>query len=256
MKFSEEDREACVSVIRHILQLAKDARRNGILSLESEAENEENIFLKTGLEMVVDGVDPCTIKETLANLLAYSEYTPKEYLERVIISQAVTAIQMGENPITMAVRLYAILGEGYLHNADIPLEDTWRPYNELLQKHQNRTPLTLSRSFEEKVAKLSYRDIQLIERNIDTGVMASALLGCSIGTIINILHNVSKKRCLQISELMLAYNDPESTIAEAQGIILNSIKRLEDTGEIIGFANPTEIPSNMGVSIRYDKGEI
>lgn len=46
-------------------ELAKKARRDGLLALEDDMENIDDEFLKTGLQMVVDGVEPGTIKEIL-----------------------------------------------------------------------------------------------------------------------------------------------------------------------------------------------
>lgn len=43
--------------------LAKKARKDGLLSLENELETMQNEFLVSGLQMVVDGVEPDGIKE-------------------------------------------------------------------------------------------------------------------------------------------------------------------------------------------------
>lgn len=45
--------------------LAKKARRDGLLALEDDIENMENEFLISGLQMVVDGVEPDIIKDIL-----------------------------------------------------------------------------------------------------------------------------------------------------------------------------------------------
>lgn len=45
--------------------LAKKARMDGILSLENEIEQMDNQFLASGLQMVVDGVEPDDIKELM-----------------------------------------------------------------------------------------------------------------------------------------------------------------------------------------------
>lgn len=45
--------------------LATRARREGLLSLEEEAENIEDNFLRKGIMLVVDGVDPKAVREIL-----------------------------------------------------------------------------------------------------------------------------------------------------------------------------------------------
>ena len=59
--------------IQSIVELANQARRNGLLSLESSVQSLQDPYLKMGLEMVVDGVDAEQIKETLENHIAGTE---------------------------------------------------------------------------------------------------------------------------------------------------------------------------------------
>jgi chemotaxis protein MotA len=53
------------SMIKKLVDYATQARRDGILSLEQAANNEENDFLRKGLSMAVDGSEPDTIRELL-----------------------------------------------------------------------------------------------------------------------------------------------------------------------------------------------
>lgn len=59
--------------IKTIVELSNLARRDGLLALESSVQSLEDPYLKMGLEMVVDGVDPEQIKETLENEIAGTE---------------------------------------------------------------------------------------------------------------------------------------------------------------------------------------
>jgi len=52
-------------LIKRLVEYSTQARRDGILSLEAAANNEENEFLKKGLSMAVDGNEPDTIREML-----------------------------------------------------------------------------------------------------------------------------------------------------------------------------------------------
>jgi chemotaxis protein MotA len=52
-------------LIKKLVDYAMQARRDGILSLEAAANNEENEFLKKGLMMAVDGNEPATVRELL-----------------------------------------------------------------------------------------------------------------------------------------------------------------------------------------------
>jgi len=52
-------------LIKKLVEYSQKARRDGILSLEADANNEENAFLKKGLNMAVDGNEPDAIREML-----------------------------------------------------------------------------------------------------------------------------------------------------------------------------------------------
>ncbi|MDH5464451.1 MAG: motility protein A [Thiovulaceae bacterium] len=62
IKPPQEDLSA---LIDKLVDYASNARREGILSLETAVNNEENAFLKSGLQMAVDGHEPDTIRELL-----------------------------------------------------------------------------------------------------------------------------------------------------------------------------------------------
>lgn len=62
VKPPQEDLNA---LIDKLVDYASNARREGILSLEAAVGNEENLFLKNGLQMAVDGHEPDTIRELL-----------------------------------------------------------------------------------------------------------------------------------------------------------------------------------------------
>ncbi len=52
-------------LIKKLVEYSTKARRDGILALETDANNEENEFLKKGLNMAVDGNEPDAIREML-----------------------------------------------------------------------------------------------------------------------------------------------------------------------------------------------
>ena len=60
-------------VIAEIIRYANKARRQGIISLESETENASDPFLKKALNMAVDGIEPKTLRETMEMEMANME---------------------------------------------------------------------------------------------------------------------------------------------------------------------------------------
>ncbi|HAN10536.1 MAG TPA: motility protein A [Clostridiales bacterium] len=60
-------------IIDYIVSLSEKARKEGLLSLESEVQTAENQLLKRGIELVVDGVNQELVKEILLSELEFVE---------------------------------------------------------------------------------------------------------------------------------------------------------------------------------------
>jgi chemotaxis protein MotA len=54
-------------IINQIVELANKARKDGLLALEEPVQKLSDPFMKKGLEMVVDGVDPDEVREIMEN---------------------------------------------------------------------------------------------------------------------------------------------------------------------------------------------
>lgn len=64
------------SVVKDIINYATKARRNGLISLEQEAQAVKDPFVKKGISLVVDGIDPQKLRETLeADITAYEDHS-------------------------------------------------------------------------------------------------------------------------------------------------------------------------------------
>jgi chemotaxis protein MotA len=64
------------SVVKDIINYATKARRNGLISLEQEAQSARDPFIKKGISLVVDGIDPQKLRETLeADITAYEDHS-------------------------------------------------------------------------------------------------------------------------------------------------------------------------------------
>lgn len=62
---SKESSKSNIEIIDVFTNLSRKARREGLLSLEDEIANLEDDFLKKGLQMVVDGIEPEIIKDIM-----------------------------------------------------------------------------------------------------------------------------------------------------------------------------------------------
>ena len=63
------------SVIKDMINYAAMARRNGLISLEQEAQTIKDPFSKKGISLVVDGIDPQKLRETMEiEIESYEEH--------------------------------------------------------------------------------------------------------------------------------------------------------------------------------------
>jgi chemotaxis protein MotA len=65
--FREKQKEDPTTLIDQIAEMSKIARKEGLLSLEQTMQNTENKFLKKGLGMIIDGMEPGYVTEVLNN---------------------------------------------------------------------------------------------------------------------------------------------------------------------------------------------
>ncbi len=68
--FRKESYEG-VELVKLIVDLAKKARREGLLALDREISNVSDRFLRDGLEMAVDGTEPEKIRNVMETELSY-----------------------------------------------------------------------------------------------------------------------------------------------------------------------------------------
>lgn len=61
----KETKSSTMEIILQFTDISKKARREGLLSLEDDISQIDDQFLKKGLQMVVDGIEPEMIKEIL-----------------------------------------------------------------------------------------------------------------------------------------------------------------------------------------------
>ncbi|MBM7869409.1 chemotaxis protein MotA [Clostridium pascui] len=76
-----ESEKSAPDIIGEFISLSRKARRGGLLSLEDEISSIEEDFLKKGLQMVVDGIEPETIREIMDLEISEMERRHKEGIE-------------------------------------------------------------------------------------------------------------------------------------------------------------------------------
>jgi chemotaxis protein MotA len=63
--FNDKSKQDPSEIITQLVEMSQQTRKDGLLSLESTVQNLDDKFMKKGLEMVVDGLEPDLIREVL-----------------------------------------------------------------------------------------------------------------------------------------------------------------------------------------------
>ena len=122
------DRARCASVEKFeavplasaIVRLALKARRCGLLSLEEDAAVIESDLLRIGLVQIVDGVDPSRVEELLMTRIQVQNISGVRLLCSMIVMDGLLAIQQGEEPWLIRLRIMNYFGEdAAMHDSDV-----------------------------------------------------------------------------------------------------------------------------------------
>ena len=238
--FTTADKDAALPWVAILVELANLARCAGILALEEAMQNnihQDNLLLKTGLELIIDGTSPELVARILGNLIVSSGYTGEDLLKQFLCFDGVLMVQRGMNPRIITCNLLALLGQDYLQH--IPVEDPTNSYvSQILhifngQEVQAQNPAYSA--FNEVVSALGPRDIQLILREKGMlGVMEVALNGATSLSAYNVLMALSSHNLTDIyNNRHNLHNHDEATIVMHQQLILTEINRLATTGQVL-----------------------
>ena len=198
----EAEREKCLPTIQRIVELCCLVRASGALALEAEG------------------------------------HTGTPLLERLIIAEGVLAVQRGENPVILATRLGAMLGETYLEQAKQAAQDSmnvmmpWDYIRILSQKEA----LPESAIFADKFQRFHWRSLYIIIKNTNHHTLVSALSGCGGGLLHKVWESVSNNTFTQICQDMIAGMNngafSKEYVLDAQKTLLENAQTLKNAGEI------------------------
>ncbi len=235
--FTESEKEECKPIIYKIINLVNIARQKGVLVLEMEMEQEQSLFLKTAIGLVVDGTDPALVKQILQNIILADKYVGSDLLSRLLIAEGILSVQQGENPRIIALKLSAMLGEKYILQIDEMLNNKeygLAGFHQFMETIKDKRPLPESEKFESVFLQMDNRSIQVVILNIDYSCLLKALYGCSYTLICKITENVSTGTCLRISSDWEANKFlSKEHVIECQEKILREVTILQSRGEII-----------------------
>jgi flagellar motor component MotA len=113
MVLSDDDKRRCVGIAQNLVEIAVDVRRNGLLSIDDKIPKITDMFFQKALYLAVNGTAPDEIKKIMQRDFIEKELKGKDLLRCVLITEGVTEIARGANPMQIAVHLASFFGENY-----------------------------------------------------------------------------------------------------------------------------------------------
>ena len=98
---SHSDKKESLSTLDKILELSEKAKCSGLLSLEQEIDAVQPEIFKKSIQMLIDGIEPESLREILLNYALCGGYKGKKLLIRILIIEGLLAIQQGSHTLIL-----------------------------------------------------------------------------------------------------------------------------------------------------------
>ncbi len=94
----DAERATLTEVVEHMVAFAERGRREGLLALEDGLDEVQDSFLRSAIQLVVDGTDPALVREICVTRMLFPRLTGVDLLRRIIYTLGALSIQSGDNP--------------------------------------------------------------------------------------------------------------------------------------------------------------
>lgn len=239
MACTNDDKKEALNTLDKLLEISEKTKCSGLLSLEPEIEIVQPEFFKKSLQLLIDGMEPETLREILQNYALCSCNTGKELLVRILILEGTLAIQQGSSTIVLREKLSSLFGDEFIEEINkhfgLDNESQNRKLDTFIIKSKDKPYISKETSLlEEPFTRMVDRSLQRLLREIDFITLATAISGASGKILVKVLKNISRKLAVTLIDEIYVINTPiTSEITESQKIILETMFNLKKQGDII-----------------------
>jgi AraC-like DNA-binding protein len=236
---SHDEKYEALSTLDRILELSAKAKNSCLLSLEPEIDKVQPEFFKKSIQMLIDGIEPESLKAILLNYALCSGCKGKELLTRILIIEGMLAIQQGVNTILIRENLSSFFGEDFIEdlqkNFGIDDESQQNKVDHYITRILEKPAFSKETSLlEEPFLRIDGRSLQRLLREFDIITLASAISGSSNELQTKVLKHVTKRTAVMLVseiETLDALNVPD--IKESQKQVLETMNSLRNQGDIV-----------------------
>jgi AraC-like DNA-binding protein len=236
---SNNEKYEALNTLDRILELSAKTKNSGLLSLEPEINRVQPEFFKKSIQMLIDGIEPESLKAILLNYTLSSGCKGKELLTRILIIEGILAIQQGVNTFIIRENLSSFFGEDFIEDLrkhfGIDDESQQKRIDYYIIKIQDKPAFSKETSLlEEPFSRMDGRSLQRLLREFDIITLASAISGSSNEIQAKVLKHVSKRIAIMlVSEIEMLDTLNVSDIKESQKQVLEIMNSLRNQGDIV-----------------------
>ena len=252
-KLDEEQKKECYNLLaattEKVLELCNLARKEGLLALEEETQNLEELqnekHLKSMMMLIVDGTDPELVEEISTARMFASNMQGAEELNYLIMLIGCLSLQRGENPRIIEEKLLALLPKEavdvYRERQKKKEAEEVLSVDSMEKYYQGGIAVQPEDAFYYEVKIADYairtiddRGIQRVLRDVDNCDITIAMKGLSGEARRRLLQGMSKRLAAMIIEDMefmgpVRMKDVVLSISKIYGVIV----RLLSVGDIV-----------------------
>lgn len=237
------EKEESIDLVERVLKYSIIYGDEGADFLAEELKYIEDPFLKLGLELVIEETDPNEVHSILSRHILSGDYHGKDFLQKMIILEGISAIQYKYSPYIVIEILLSLFGEDYIvdnkeENYSQNLVEFILKFTKyILSLKKAKQPdfenLSINPKEFRKILKCDTKSIQKIAREVDNIFIVRAINSLEPG-FKKIFYDSIGERAAKIlfkKEMELAYT-PEEEL-EARSRILFILNKLIQSGEVI-----------------------
>jgi hypothetical protein len=237
------EKEESIDLVERVLKYSIIYSDEGTDYLAEESKYIEDPFLKLALELVIEKTDPNEVQSILSRHIISGDYHGKDFLQKMIILEGISAIQYKYSPYIVIEILLSLFGEDYIvdnkeDNYSQNLVDfilKFTKYTLSLKKAKLPDIENISMNPKEfrKLLKCDTKSIQKIAREVDNIFIVRAIKNLELGFKRVFYESIGERaaKILFKKEIELDFT-PEEEL-EARSRILFILNKLIQSGEVV-----------------------
>lgn len=224
LQCSREDKLECLQTVQKLSNIVAVARKEGFLAVEPIAEQETNLFFKTCLLDVLDGLDGDSLKKLFHRYLVAGNYRGKDFLNAVLITEGLLCLYVYRNLEDVWTCLKGFFGADFANE--------YREAFRLHKKKQCSTENSPQQSYFPAFDNLTTLPLELRDRlfrEAPIQELATALKGAGDEVVHHLCDGLSEQNAEKLEkEMDLVNNLRIMDVVKAQKALMERVERWKD----------------------------